>query len=71
MKKLKKGAMAQPMGADPFKPKPVSIHIHAEGNNLKDAHKDLASQLKPHGFMMKKKKKGAPAKKSIADALSS
>ena len=71
MKKLKKGKMSQPsMGGMMDKPKPVSIHIHAEGEHMDAAHKDLARQLKPLGFSMKKPKMGMK-KKSIANALSS
>ena len=58
------------MGGMMDKPKPVSIHIHAEGEHMDAAHKDLARQLKPLGFSMKKPKMGMK-KKSIANALSS
>ena len=75
MKKLKKAKKsAQPATADPWKPKPVSIHLVAEGEHLQAAHDDLAKQLKPMGFSMaaKGKKKGKPGKsqKQIGDALS-
>ena len=59
-----------PAMAMDYKPKPVSIHIHAEGEHLAAAHKDLAKQLKPMGFSMKKTKLPGK-KKSIANALSS
>ena len=61
------------MGMMMDKPHPVSIHIHASGPHIKGAQDDLAKQLKPMGFTMKKKKgpgtKGS--KKSIAASLSS
>ena len=69
MKKLKKAKAAMP-AMDNWKPKPVSINIRAEGEHLKAAHADLARQLKPLGFSMKKPKMGMK-KKSIANALSS
>ena len=71
VKKLKKAKAAMPaMGGMMDKPKPVSIHIHAEGEHMDAARKDLARQLKPLGFSMKKPKMGMK-KKSIANALSS
>jgi hypothetical protein len=71
VKKLKKAKAMPAMGGMMMdKPKPVSIHIHAEGEHMDAAHKDLARQLKPLGFSMKKPKMGMK-KKSIANALSS
>jgi hypothetical protein len=74
--KLKRVKVPKPKAekaADPFKVKPVSIHIHASGEHLQDAHNDLAKQLKPMGFTMKKKKGFGPkgSKKTIAESLSS
>ena len=71
-KKLAKAKAVPPMMSDPYKPKPVSIHLHAEGAHLKEAHANLAQQLKPLGFTQKKKG-GIPrgSRKSIAEALSS
>ena len=70
--KMKKPKMAQPaMAMDSYKPMPVSIHLHAEGEHLDAAHKALAKQLKPMGFVMKKKKMPGMQKKSISEALSS
>lgn len=78
MKKLKKASVKKPKGAMPAmggmmdKPSPVSIHLHAQGEHLAAAHADLARQLKPLGFAMKKPKMGGKgSKKSIANALSS
>lgn len=69
--KLKKATAAPPMPTmAEYKPKPVGIHIHAEGEHMKAAHKDLAAQLKPLGFVKKKTAKPG-AKKTIGDALSS
>lgn len=69
--KVEKPSMGMGMMMD--KPHPVSIHIHASGPHMNGAQADLAKQLRPMGFMMKKKKglgtKGS--KKSIAAALSS
>ena len=71
-KKPGKAKTAQPMMADPYKPKPVSIHLHAEGAHLKEAHANLAAQLKPLGFTQKKKgTMPRGSRKSIAEALSS
>lgn len=55
------------------KPHPVSIHIHASGPHMAGATADLAKQLKPLGFNIKKKKGFGPkgSKKSIGSALSS
>jgi hypothetical protein len=70
LKKVKTPKMPKAMGMESFKPKPVSIHIHAEGAHMKEAHDDLAKQLKPMGFTQKKMRKGGKGK-SIATALSS
>ncbi len=76
VKKLKRAKTKKPpkeMAMPSFEPKPVSIHLHAEGAHMKEAHENLAKQLKPMGFSMKKKKApgGKGSQKSIASALSS
>ena len=63
--------MAMPPMADMYKPKPVSISVHASGEHTKGAMSDLAKQLKPMGFSMKKTGSRAKSKKTIGDALSS
>ena len=70
--KAKKIAAPMPSMGDSWKPKPVSIHLHAEGAHLKEAHANLAQQLKPLGFTQKKKgTMPRGSRKSIAEALSS
>ena len=76
VKKLKRVKTKKPpkeMAMPSFEPKPVSIHLHAAGAHMKEAHENLAKQLKPMGFSMKKKKApgGKGSHKSIASALSS
>jgi len=73
LKRMKKPKMpkAEHMGMM-HEPKPVSIHLHAQGSHMQEAHDDLARQLKPFGFSQKKAHKlGKGSKKTIGEALSS
>lgn len=73
LKRVKPKKAPAPMKMMDEKPHAVHISIHASGEHLKGAHDDLAKQLKPMGFSMKKKKApgGKGSHKSIGAALSS